>query len=115
MDPLQIFATGGASGLAGLVIFLCFRFLQSRHHLVSKCTKDGITVTADATSPKIILSPVEDAQNHSTNCIGNSGDSITSGVQSGTCGRNVLSNNCSEGGSGIPRSEGGQPDSSSST
>jgi len=63
MDPIQIFATGGASGLAGLVIFLCFKFLQSRHHLVSQCTKDGITVTADANSPKIILPKVEDAKN----------------------------------------------------
>jgi hypothetical protein len=62
MDPLQVFATGGASGLAGLLIFLCFKFLQSRHHLVSQCTRDGITVTADASSPKNILPSVEDAK-----------------------------------------------------
>ena len=61
MDPVEIFATGGASGLAGLVIYLVFRFLQSRHHLVSKCDKDGVTVIADASTPKNITLEVEDA------------------------------------------------------
>jgi len=59
MDAVQIFATGGASGLVGLVIFLIFKFLQSRHHLVSKCTKEGITVVADVSTPKNISPPVD--------------------------------------------------------
>ena len=63
MDALQIFATGGASGLIGLALFLLFKFLQSRHHLVSQCTKDGVNIVADASTPNIIP-PIVDAKNN---------------------------------------------------
>ena len=52
MDISQIFATGGASGLAISIVYIIFKFLQSRRHLASNCSRDGVSVVVDASSPK---------------------------------------------------------------
>jgi len=41
---------------------MLFQFLKSRHHLVSKCQKDGLTIIADTSTPKNIMPTVEDAE-----------------------------------------------------
>jgi hypothetical protein len=52
MDISQIFATGGVSGLAISIVYIIFKFLQSRRHLASNCSREGVSIVADATSPK---------------------------------------------------------------
>ena len=49
----QMFATGGASALAIVALLAILKFLQSRHHIVSKCSTDGITIEADTNTPRI--------------------------------------------------------------
>ena len=52
MDISQIFATGGVSSLAISIVYIIFKFLQSRRHLASNCSREGVSIVADATSPK---------------------------------------------------------------
>jgi len=37
MDTTQLFATGGVSGVTALGFYLIYRFLFSKHRIVSKC------------------------------------------------------------------------------
>jgi len=60
-DLMSALATGGISGLIVILVGMFFRFLESRHHLVSKCQKDGITVIADVSTPKNITNIIENA------------------------------------------------------
>lgn len=52
MDLPQIFATGGVSGLAISIVYIIFKFLQSRRHLASNCSRNGVSIVADAGTPK---------------------------------------------------------------
>ena len=49
---LQMVATGGTSALTIAILYFCYKFLQSRHHLVSKCSSKGIELVADTSTPK---------------------------------------------------------------
>ena len=49
----QVFATGGASALAVVALLATLKFLQSRHHIISKCTSEGITLVADTNTPRV--------------------------------------------------------------
>ena len=42
MNLYQVFATGGASALAVVALLATLKFLQSRHHIISKCTSEGM-------------------------------------------------------------------------
>tara|TARA_R110000868_G_scaffold124210_1_gene328538 strand:- start:262 stop:552 length:291 start_codon:yes stop_codon:yes gene_type:complete len=53
MDVSQIFATGGVSSLAISIVYIIFKFLQSRRHLASNCSRNGVSIVADAGTPKI--------------------------------------------------------------
>jgi len=68
MNLYQVFATGGASALAFAVILAILKFLKSRHHIVSKCTKEGITLVADTNTPRIqnILHTVDEKTSTTT-------------------------------------------------
>jgi len=49
---LQMLATGGTSALTVAILYFFYKFLQSRHHLVSKCSSKGIELIADSSTPK---------------------------------------------------------------
>jgi hypothetical protein len=68
MNLYQVFATGGASALAVVALLATLKFLQSRHHIVSKCTKEGITLVADTNTPRIqnILHTVDEKTSTTT-------------------------------------------------
>jgi len=53
MNLYQVFATGGASALAVVALLAILKFLQSRHHIISKCTSEGITLVADTNTPRV--------------------------------------------------------------
>jgi hypothetical protein len=64
----QIFATGGVSALAAVALLAILKFLQSRHHIVSKCTSEGITLVADTNTPRVqnILHTVDEKASTTT-------------------------------------------------
>ena len=68
MNLYQVFATGGASALAVVALLATLKFLQSRHHIVSKCTSEGITLVADTNTPRVqnILHTVDEKASTST-------------------------------------------------
>ena len=68
MNLYQVFATGGASALAVVALLAILKFLKSRHHIVSKCTKEGITLVADTNTPRIqnILHTVDEKTSTTT-------------------------------------------------
>jgi hypothetical protein len=92
MNLYQVFATGGASALAVVALLGTLKFLQSRHHIVSKCTKEGITLVADTNTPRIqnILHTVDEQASTTTGtCLRReSGQSapVEGGDGSGVCG-----------------------------
>ena len=47
----QMLATGGTTGLIILFLVGIYKFLQSRRHLVSQCSRLGITLIADNSTP----------------------------------------------------------------
>lgn len=49
---LQMLATGGTSAITIAILYFFYKFLQSRHHLVSKCSSKGIELVADTSTPK---------------------------------------------------------------
>ena len=62
MDPEQIFATGGVSGIVGLILLLLWRFFNSRHRIRSKCCGKEISIDTDATvspEPSPVKKPLE--------------------------------------------------------
>ena len=63
MDPSSMFATGGASGAIGLVLYLVYRFLFSKHRITSKCCGREMSIDVEGSTPQInnIKSLVEDA------------------------------------------------------
>jgi len=63
MDPSSMFATGGASGAIGLVLYLVYRFFFSKHRITSKCCGREISIDVEGSTPQInnIKSLVEDA------------------------------------------------------
>jgi hypothetical protein len=68
MNLYQVFATGGASALTVVALLAILKFLKSRHHIVSKCTKEGITLVADTNTPRIqnILHTVDEKTSTTT-------------------------------------------------
>ena len=53
MDASQIFATGGASGAIGLIIYFAHRFFFSKHRVTSRCCGKEISLEVDASTPRI--------------------------------------------------------------
>lgn len=51
MDATQLFATGGVSGVTALAFYLIYRFLFSKHRIVSKCCGKELSIDVEA-SPK---------------------------------------------------------------
>ena len=52
MDANQVFATGGASGLIGVVGFLAYRFFFSKHRIVSRCCGKEVSLEVDGSTPR---------------------------------------------------------------
>ena len=53
MDANTIFATGGASGVVGVIGFLLYRFLFTKHRIASKCCGKEFTVDVEGNTPKV--------------------------------------------------------------
>lgn len=51
MDATQLFATGGVSGVTALAFYLIYRFLFSKHRMVSKCCGRELSIDVEG-SPK---------------------------------------------------------------
>jgi len=60
MDANQIFATGGASGLVGIMGYLTYRFFFSKHRIVSRCCGKEVSLEVDGTTPKNNISHLLD-------------------------------------------------------
>jgi hypothetical protein len=60
MDANQIFATGGASGLVGIMGYLTYRFFFSKHRIVSRCCGKEVSLEVDGSTPKNNISPLLD-------------------------------------------------------
>lgn len=52
MDANQVFATGGASGLVGVVGYLAYRFFFSKHRIVSRCCGREMSLEVDGSTPR---------------------------------------------------------------
>lgn len=65
MDAEQIFATGGATGTVGLVLFLIYKFLTTKHRIRSSCFGKVMEIETEASSPpdKNITVVVENGSN----------------------------------------------------
>ena len=99
MDPSSIFATGGASGIIGIVGFLVYRFFFSKHKITSRCCGRELSIETEGSTPKI--NPIVDEVQSKVS----PGDA--SRPQGGGQGR-CQSNEGRDGGrvSGIPEQEG---------
>jgi hypothetical protein len=51
MDASTIFATGGASGVVGVVGFLLYRFLFTKHRIASRCCGKEVTIDVEGSTP----------------------------------------------------------------
>lgn len=51
MDAGQIFATGGATGTVGVVLFLLYKFLTTKHRIRSNCFGKVVEIETEASSP----------------------------------------------------------------
>ena len=51
MDAGQIFATGGATGTVGVVLFLVYKFLTTKHRIRSNCFGKVVEIETEASSP----------------------------------------------------------------
>lgn len=51
MDAGQIFATGGATGTVGVVLFLLYKFLTTKHRVRSNCFGKVLEIETEASSP----------------------------------------------------------------
>lgn len=63
MDASSVFATGGASGVVGIVGFLFYRFFFSKHRITSRCCGREMSVEVDGSTPRVnnVAPTVEDA------------------------------------------------------
>jgi len=52
MDANQILATGGTSGLVGVMGYLTYRFFFSKHRIVSRCCGREMSLEVDGSTPK---------------------------------------------------------------
>ena len=53
MEASQVFATGGASGVIGIVLYLVYRFFFSKHRIVSRCCGKEFSLEVDSSTPRI--------------------------------------------------------------
>ena len=60
MDLDQILATGGASGLSGVIIYFLYKFLTSKHKIVSDCCGKKFSISTEDTSTNNVIIPVDD-------------------------------------------------------
>ena len=53
MDASSIFATGGASGVVGVIGFLIYRFFFSKHRITSRCCGREFSIETEGSTPNI--------------------------------------------------------------
>ena len=69
MDANQVFATGGASGLVGVVGYLAYRFLFSKHRIVSRCCGKEMSLEVDGSTPRPNnINPLIDESHDESEC-----------------------------------------------
>lgn len=51
MDAGQIFATGGATGTVGVILFLVYKFLTTKHRIRSNCFGKVVEIETEASPP----------------------------------------------------------------
>jgi hypothetical protein len=58
MDPSsQVFATGGASGVVMVALWMIYRFFFSKHKVVSRCCGRELSVETEGSTPSIKAVP----------------------------------------------------------
>jgi len=68
MEADQILATGGASGITGIALFLIYRFFFSKHRIKSNCCGKEISIETNGSEkdlPKMVENPVEKTKTNS--------------------------------------------------
>jgi hypothetical protein len=55
MNAEEVWATGGASGITGIVLFLVYRFCFSKHRIKSMCCGKEVSIETNADTPKEIV------------------------------------------------------------
>jgi len=69
MDANQVFATGGASGLIGVVGYLAYRFFFSKHRIVSRCCGKEMSLEVDGSTPRPNnINPLIDENHNESEC-----------------------------------------------
>lgn len=65
MDAGQIFATGGATGTVGVVLFLLYKFLTTKHRIRSNCFGKVVEIETEVSPPdKNITIRVDESHTH---------------------------------------------------
>lgn len=82
MDPSSIFATGGASGIIGIVGFLVYRFFFSKHRITSRCCGRELSIETEGSTPNI--NPIVDEVQHSKVSPGNASRPLGRGQGQGS-------------------------------
>lgn len=55
MDANEIFATGGASGITAIVLYIIYKIISGKHKIKSGCCGKEITVETNVDTPKEIV------------------------------------------------------------
>lgn len=72
MDTDQILATGGASGITGIALFLLYKFLFNRHKIKSKCCGKEASIETNGSEPnlrELVENPVEKTKTKSQDMV----------------------------------------------
>jgi len=94
MDATQIFATGGASGTIGLLLFILYKFASTHHRIRSICCGRTVDIETEVPpTPEIKSRPLveQDAQRTASaiqsSASGEGCSSLTSGQDKGPVSR----------------------------
>lgn len=59
MDPSsQVFATGGASGIVMMALWIIYRFFFSKHKVVSRCCGRELSLETEGSTPNLKAVPI---------------------------------------------------------